>query len=207
MFSFRPLLYMIILALLIIFSFGCDPPNQVGGTMTPAQQFEHWKNLLGLDILDVAKSADWIAKHEDEISIPDSIDFMTTHSVLELSFMPYGIIITTDHNGKYRVGRRLAFGRGWPPDKTPLKIGDKLPDSFPADVNIEWSGNSLSEFEELLKNRTYNFVFEAKETEARFDIGGSIATYMSPEGATIHYNADRIITQIEGIVFKRHHKD
>lgn len=96
---------------------------------------------------------------------------------------------------------------GWPPDKTPLKIGDKLPYSFPVDVNIKWSGNSFSEpeFKELLKNSTDNFVFKAKETYARTAVGGSIVTYTSPKGATIHYNADRIITQIEGAVFKRHH--
>lgn len=208
MFSFRPLVYMIILVLLIIFWFGCDPPTQPAEDppeRTPAQQWEHWINLLALDMKNVEQSADWIEKHRGEISIPSRIDFMDIHTVLELPFLPYGIIITMDHNSKLRVGKHRAFRRGWPPDKTPLKLGDKLPDSFPIDMNIEWTGNSFSEFNEFLKNRTYNFVFEAKEIEARTDIGGSIVTYMSPEGATIHYNVDRIIIQIQGIVFKRHH--
>ena len=198
---------MIILALLIIFSFGCDPLPEPPDPpeKTPAQQWEHWINLLALDMKNVEQSVDWIKKHRGEISLPNKIDFMDIHTVMELPFLPYGIIITTDHNGKLRVGKYRAFRRGWPPDKTPLKIGDKLPNSFPVDVNIKWTGNSFSEFEEFLKNRTYNFVFEAKETEARTDIGGSIVPYMSPEGATIHYNVDRIIIQIEGIVFKRHH--
>ena len=157
--------------------------------------------------LDVAKSAAWIKKHADEISIPDSIDFMASHYVPELDIAIYGIIITRDHNGKYRVGKKRAFGRGWPPDKTPLNIGDKLPDSFPVNVNIEWSGNSFSEFDfkELIKNKTHNFVFKAKEIDFHTDVDGSIVTYMSPKGATIHYNTDRIITQIEGAVFKKHH--
>ena len=129
MFSFRPLLYMIILALLIIFSFGCDPPTRSTDPpkRTPAQEWEHRTNLLALDMKNVEQSADWIKKHRDEISIPNKIDFMDIYTVMELPFLPYGIIITTDHNGKLRVGKRRAFRRGWPPDKMPLKIGDKLP--------------------------------------------------------------------------------
>ena len=85
-----------------------DP--EPGPERTPTQQFEYWTNLLGFDMLDVAKSADWIEKYEDEISIPDSIDFMDVHRVLELGVVMYGVIITTDHNGKYRVGKQRAFG-------------------------------------------------------------------------------------------------
>ncbi len=121
---------------------------------------------------------------------------------MELPFLPYGIFITTDHNGKLRVGKHRAFGRGWPPDKTSLKIGDKLPTSFPVDVNIEWTGNSIVEFKEFLKKQKLQFRFEAKKAVARTDTDGSIVTYMSPEGAAIHYNVDRIITQIEGTVLK-----
>ncbi|MXV82925.1 hypothetical protein F4Z98_06070 [Candidatus Poribacteria bacterium] len=152
----------------LLIGIGCDPksgpPHEPGHThepeRTPGQQFEHWTNLLGFDILDVVKSAAWIEKHEDEISIPDSIDFMGYHHVEEFGFMAYGIFITTDYNGKYRVGKQRAFGKGWPPDKTPLKIGDKLPFSFSANDNIKWTGNrnNLSEFEDLLKNRTYHFL-------------------------------------------------
>ena len=195
------------LVLFIIFSFGCDQPTRSTdlSERNPSQQWEHWIDLLALDMKNVAQSADWIEKHRGEISIPDKIDFMEIHTVLELPFLPYGIFITTDHNGELRVGKHRTFRRGWPPDKTSLKIGDKLPGSFPVDVNIEWRGNSFSEFKEFLKNRTYNFVFEANKTVARTNIDGFIVTYMSPKGATIHYNADRIIIQIEGTVFKRHH--
>ena len=106
----------------------------------------------------------------------------------------------------HRVGKRIGFQPG-PPDKTLLKIGDKLAVSFPVDINIEWSGNSVSEFDfkELLKNQTNNFALKAKETYSYTDVGGFIITYKSPKGAPIYYNADRIITQIEGDVFERQH--
>ena len=192
MLSLRPLLYMIMLALLII-SFGCEPPSRDTPRDTPAQQWEHWINLLEFDMKSVAQSADWISKHDDEILIPPKIDFMERHPVLELPFVQYGISITTDHNGKLRVGKQKGFGGRWPPAKTPLKVGDKLSDTFSFKDSFEWTGQA-SDFEAFIKNRTYRFVFEGKKTY-NFTDAGSTVTYTSPKGATIHYNADKIIIQ------------
>ena len=207
MFGFRPLLCIIILALLTIFSFGCDPPTRSTDPppITPVQQWEQWINLPNIDMKSVAQSADWIEKHRSEISIPDKIDFMDYNYVMEWPFLVYGIFITTDHNGKLRVGRNSTLGYGWPPAKTPLKVGGKLSGSFPFGDSFQWTGQNLSDFEAFIKNRTYHFVFEAKKPYNFTDVTGSMITYTSPEGGTIHYNADRIITQIEGTVFKRHH--
>lgn len=209
MFSFRSLLYMIMLALLIIFFFGCTPPpptvDPPKPKMTSAQQWEQWINLLHIDMKSVVQSADWIEKHRGEISIPDEIDFMDYNYVKEWPFLVYGIFITTDHNGKLRVGRNSALGYGWPPAQTPLKVGDKLLGSFSFENSFQWTGQNLSDFEAFIKNRTYYFVLEAKKPYNITDATGSTITYKSSEGATIHYNADKIITQIEGTVLKRHH--
>ena len=178
--------------------------NNNGGGNGLAEQWESWlrirKEVLGYDVLSVEASQAWIEKNRDEIHIPNQIEFGNPYTVSEIPFALYGITIAVDPKGNRRVS-----AREWPPEKTPLKIGDKLPLSFPVNVNIKWTGNNLSEFESYLKNETYNFkfVFEAKETYARTDIGGSTITYISPTGATIHYNVDRIITDIEGSVFKR----
>ena len=172
---------------------------------TPAKKWEDWlneKKKLGHEVLGVAASQAWIEKHKDEISIPNQIEFGKPHTVLETPFIlvPYLIQIAVDPKGKYRVSAKK-----FPQDKTPLKIGDKLLDSFPLNSKFEYSGNSLSEAQKLFKNRTHTFVFEAQKTYARADIDDSTVTYRSSEGATVHYNTDRIITEIEGSVFKRHH--
>ena len=182
------------------------PPVPPGPELTPAQkEWAIWLNMenaLGHEVLDAAASHVWIEKHSDEISIPYQIKFGEPHTVSEPAFVvvPYNIQIAVDPNGDYRVS-----AREFPPDKNFLKVGDKLPRSFPFNSSFEYSGNSAAEAQELLKSRTATFDFEAKKTYARRSDGGSMVTYMSLEGATIHYNADWIITEIEGSVFKRDH--
>lgn len=102
-------------------------------------------------------------------------------------------------------GETRVSARKFSPDKIPLKVGDKLPATFSFNMSFEYRGNSAAEAKDLLKNMTATFDFEAKETYARRSDGGSWVTYMSLEGATIHYTADWTITEIEGSVFKRDH--
>ena len=182
---------------------GNEAPGEKG--QTPAQKWEDWLNtqkILGCEVLSVAASQEWIEKHRSEISIPNQIEFGNPYIVSELPFViDHNLIqIAVDPENKYRVSARK-----FPPDKTPLKVGDKLPDTFPLNSNFEYRGNSRSEAQKLFKNRTHTFVFEAKEIYARPDVDGSMVTYISPKGAIIHYNTDWIITEIKGSVFKRHH--
>ena len=87
-------------------------------TSTPAEEWAEWvrgkEEVLGYDVLGVVASAQWLAEHRDAISIPEKLDFLENHILTEMPFVLYGIAITADHNGKYRV-----FSRQWLPSWPP----------------------------------------------------------------------------------------
>ena len=86
-------------------------------TTPPAVQWANWedtKKRFGYDVLGVAESIEWLAKHRDAISLPEKIDFLDTYYLTEMPFSLYGIAITTDQYGRYRV-----FSRSWLPPWPP----------------------------------------------------------------------------------------
>ena len=88
---------------------------------------DHWDNFiekpksLGYEVLSVEASETWIKEHSDEISLPNKIKFGKPHHLQDFGFAPYGIMIVSDTNNKYRV-----IARELPPEKTLLKVGDIL---------------------------------------------------------------------------------
>ena len=91
---------------------GTAPPDA-----PPSVQWANWEDTqkrFGYDVLGVGESIEWLAKHRDAISIPEKIGFLDTHYLTEMPFHLYGIAITTDQYGRYRV-----FSRRWLPPWPP----------------------------------------------------------------------------------------
>ena len=155
---------------------------------------------LGREVLSAAASQAWIEKHSDEINLPNQIAFGKPYPVQEFGFTPYGIMIAVD-----LIEKRRVIARKMPPEKTLLKVGDKLTYLFPRDA----TNKIIPPPEEKNDNV---FVFEAKQTIVHpntIDSFGAdtfiCSTYMSIEGATVSYNHNWIVTNIEGDVFRRSH--
>ncbi len=201
---------------------------------------DHWDNFidkqksLGYEVLSVEASKTWIKEHSDEISLPNKIKFGKPHHLQDFGFAPYGIMIVSDINNKYRV-----IARELPPEKTLLKVGDILLPFPPFIFGRKTFVGTTKESKPVdWKTEIETFVFEAKETivqpyleevgETKIRIEPSVyehvdlydfkcTTYMSPNGATISYSyniSDQtdhrnqfgfIVTKIDGTVYKRHH--
>ena len=170
---------------------------------TPAERWDIFINKakdLGREVLSIDASQAWIEKHSDEISLPNQIAFGKPYHVQDFGFTPYGIMIAVDQNEKRRV---IAWQL--PPEKTLLKVGDKLTYLFPR--------GATGKIHPVPKEKNDNvFVFEAKQTSVHPHTIDSMyadkflcSTYMSLEGATISYNHDWIVTNIEGTVYRRNH--
>ena len=170
---------------------------------TPAERWDVFINEakdLGREVLSIDASQAWIEKHSDEISLPNQIAFGEPYHVQDFGFTPYGILIAVDLNEKRRV---IAWQL--PPEKTLLKVGDKLTYLFPLNA----TGKIIPPPKEKKDNVS---VFKAKQTIVHPNIIDSMgedtfmcSTYMSLEGATVSYNHDWIVTNIEGTVFRRNH--
>ena len=171
---------------------------------TPAERWDIFINEakdLGREVLGIDASQAWIEKHSDEISLPNQIAFGEPYPVQDFGFTPYGIVIAVDLNEKRRV---IAWQL--PPEKTLLKVGDKLTYLFPR--------NATGQIYPVPKEKNDNvFVFEAKQKIVHPHVDSMFmgadtfmcSTYMSLEGATVSYNHDWIVTNIEGAVFRRKH--
>lgn len=199
---------------------------------------DHWDNFiekpksLGYEVLSVEASETWIKEHSDEISLPNKIKFGKPHHLQDFGFAPYGIMIVSDINNKYRV-----IARELPPEKTLLKVGDILLPFPPFNFNRKTFDGTTKESNPIdWKTEIGTYVFKAKETivqpdleevgETEVRIEPSVyevlglydfkcTTYMSPNGATISFKLPDqtnqrdifgyIVTKIDGTVFKRRH--
>ena len=199
---------------------------------------DHWDNFiekpksLGYEVLSVEASETWIKEHSDEISLPNKIKFGKPHHLQDFGFAPYGIMIVSDTNNKYRV-----IARELPPEKTLLKVGDILLPFPPFNFSSKTFDDTTKESSPIdWETEIGTYVFEAKETivqpdleevgEKRVRIEPSVyevlglydfkcTTYMSPNGATISFKLPDqtnqrdifgyIVTKIDGTVFKRRH--
>lgn len=178
----------------------------------------YWSKLIkDHKVLSVQDSETWIKKHSDEINIPDNIKFGKPFHLKDFGFTPYGIIIATDTNNKYRV-----IARELPQDKTLLEVGDILLPFKPFLFSRSLIASDNTPID--LKTEIETYVFKPKETIVQPYLEGrsddlhhdfKCITYMSPNGATISYkisddvsNKDQlgfIVTKINGTVFKRNH--
>ena len=167
------------------------------------QFFINRQKDVGRELLSVAASRKWIETHSDEIQLPNQIAFGEPYPVRDFGFTLYGILIAVDPTGEWRI-----IARKIPPEKTLLKVGDKLTYLFPRDATAKIIPPPKEKKDNV-------FVFEAKQTIVHpntIDAMGAMgadtficSTYMSLEGATVSYNHDWIVTNIEGAVFRRNH--
>jgi hypothetical protein len=185
--------------------FLCDANQK---EQTPAETWQYFINGqkdLGRELLSVAASQAWIEKHSDEIHLPNQIAFGEPYPVRDFGFTLYGIVIAVDPNGEWRV-----IAKKMPPEKTLLKVGDKLTYLFHRDATGHISQDDVDLPPKEKKDNV--FVFEVKQTIVHpntIDSFGAdtfiCSTYMSLEGATVSYNHDWVVTNIEGAVFRRNH--
>lgn len=82
-----PYILVVSLVILLIYQYEKNKNVEQGTTSSDkslAEQWTNWeetKKKLGYDVLDVAASIDWLAKHRDAISIPEKIDFLCKYSL------------------------------------------------------------------------------------------------------------------------------
>ena len=185
--------------IIIAFIVSCDSSSE-RSPQSPGEMRIAWNSWLkrqeriGLKVLSVTESEQWLKENSFKISMPDNLSFMELHYVKEYPFSLRVTMITVDHNGKYRV---VAKNFNYPPQV--LIVGDKFYDTSDFDINQQDKVKEQYTYKNGVE--THTVVFQPGGIVSGTDRQGTTSTYSSDNGSTVHLDADRKITKIEGTAY------